>query len=63
MFYKLKIDGAADGSGAPIADSTNNVGLSAASIGTVNPVPEPGTLALLALGIGTLGFAGRRRTR
>src|SRR5262249_17970834 len=26
------------------------------------PIPEPGTLALFAFGLGGLGFAGRRRT-
>lgn len=55
-------DGIVDSAGNLVADANNPIGLDTASVsGAV--IPEPGTAALLGLGLGTLAIAGRRRTR
>jgi hypothetical protein len=52
-----------DGSGQPIYNFTTYLGYDQSGAGTMNPVPEPETYAMLLAGLGLLGFAARRRTR
>jgi hypothetical protein len=49
-------DGLADGFGAPIVPTFNSATVTA-------PVPEPGTLSLLGMGLGGLYVVGRRSSR
>ena len=56
IFWRLTFD--REGTGATGAAQFDNVTISA---GTVTVVPEPGTAALLVLGLAGLGVAGRRR--
>ena len=56
IYWRLTFD--RSGTGATGAAQFDNVTISA---GTVTIVPEPGTAALLVLGLAGLGVAGRRR--
>ena len=47
-------------SGSEIGSAASNVGFTAGPRGP-NPVPEPGTLALMAMGLGLAGVIGRKR--
>ena len=51
--------GVVSGSNGLVADSVTPIGLGPGL--SITAIPEPGTAVLLALGLGTLALAGRRR--
>ncbi len=53
LFYRPGIDG--------IVDTSSNFVLAPLGPASITVVPEPGTIALVAIGLGALAFVGRRR--